>query len=179
LIGKNGEKAYDSLHAKLHNVHLWELMAAWPYFGRGFGKRRAKALVETFGLKVFDVELDDIVKIAGFQEKSSEAFFTGLSSFTEFYDWLYHEELYTPIKIDDIIDTELKLSGQKFVFTKFRDAAAQARIEELGGTVEDGVKKDTTYLVVKDVTAETNKTKQATKLGVKIISINEMMELIS
>ena len=180
LVGKNGGKSYDSLHTKLSNIYLWELMAAWPYFGRGFGKRRAKALVDAFGTEaIFEVSVADINTVEGFQDKSAAAFKKGLPSFTEFFEWLLQEG-FTTLKKCDIIEPIVgSLTDVKFVMTGFRDKDATAIIESKGGQVQDGIKDDTTYLVMKDMSKTSNKTKAAQAKGIKIISIDEMKELIA
>ena len=178
LIGRNGEKSFDSLHTKLHNVFMWELMAAWPYFGRGFGKRKAEALTTAFGDRIFDVLPAEIYTVDGFSEKSTKSFTQGSSSFFEFLDWLRANE-YTTIRNDDtMVPSDGPLSNVKFVFTGFRDKAAEAIITSKGSEVQDGIKDDTTYLVMKDLTKTSNKTKAAVAKGVKIISIDEMLEII-
>lgn len=177
-IGKNGEKAYDSLHAKLQNVYLWELMAAWPYFGRGFGKRRAKALTEAFGdEKVLSLTMEDIITVEGFQDKSGEAFLHGLETFSEFYDWLQKEQ-FTSLKKCDTIITSGKLQNVKFVFTGIRDKIAEAEIVRQGGEIQPGIKKDTVYLVVKDLHSTSNKMLTAKKAGIQIITLTELQELL-
>ena len=178
MIGRNGEKSFDSLHTKLHNVCMWELMAAWPYFGRGFGKRKAKALTTAFGDRIFDVLPAEIYTVDGFSEKSTMSFTQGSSSFLEFFEWLLQEGFTTIRKDDTMVPSDGPLSNVKFVFTGFRDKDSTAVIVSKGGEVQDGIKDDTTYLVMKDMTKTSNKTKGALAKGVKIISIDEMLEII-
>jgi NAD-dependent DNA ligase len=70
------------------------------------------------------------------------------------------------------------LSGEKFVFTGFRNAEFEVKIVELGGEVQSGIKKDTTVLVMKDPSKTSNKTKAALEQGIKIISIQQLEEML-
>jgi DNA ligase (NAD+) len=178
LIGKNGIKAYNSLHSKLNDIYLWELLGAWPYFGRGFGKRRAKAIVDALGQKCLSASLQDIIKIEGFQEKTANVFVNGLSNFLSFYNILLDNSMIQLKQEKQIDNIDGSLSGEKFVFTGFRNAEFEVKIVELGGEVQSGIKKDTTVLVMKDPSKTSNKTKAALEQGIKIISIQQLEEML-
>jgi len=75
-----------------------------------------------------------------------------------------------------------KLDGQSFVITgglehMKRDEAAD-KIRALGGTFQSSVGKDTTYLVVGKNVGESKLTK-ARKLGTKLISENDLLEILN
>jgi DNA ligase (NAD+) len=178
LIGRNGEKAYDSLHAKLQDVYLWELMGAYPSFGRGFGERRAKVLCEAFGTLVLEATEADILTLKGFSEITAQTYLDGIDEFKEFFDWLNHVnfiKLKTAVK--KVITTG-KLVGKSFVFTGFRSDELTAQIEALGGIVQDGIKKDTTHLVMKDTTKSSGKSKKAAEQGIIVIDRDSLIEML-
>lgn len=177
-IGRNGEKAYDSLHTKLQNVYLWELIGSWPYFGRGMGKRRAQQIVGALGEDCINATVEQLVAIPGFSEKTAKVFLAGLDDFVKAVNWMF-ERKYTKFRKDDIIEPIVGiLTGKKFVFTGYRSKEAEERIVELGGEVQSGIKKDTTYLVVKDRSKTSNKIKQAEESDVIILEPSQLEELL-
>ncbi|MEM2159479.1 MAG: BRCT domain-containing protein [Candidatus Nitrosotenuis sp.] len=179
-IGRNGEKAYDSLHRKLEYIYMWELMGAFPSFGRGFGDRRAKLLCDVFGDGVLDVTLTDIMTVNGFSEITAQIYLDGLEDFIPFLEWCI-EKRFVTIKADIKKNvTNGKLSGKKFVFTGFRSNELKEQIESLGGEVQDGIKKDTTHLVAKDASKTTSgKFKKAIEQGIVVIGREFLIEMLS
>ena len=68
-----------------------------------------------------------------------------------------------------------KFNGMKLCFTGCRPTKEQEQeIQSQGGEIVNGVSKNTTHLVVKDVSSSSSKTQKAKELGVKIIQINEL-----
>jgi NAD-dependent DNA ligase len=178
-IGRNGEKAYDSLHAKLQDIYLWELIGSWPYFGRGLGKRRAKQITDALGESCINATVEQLIAIPGFQEKTAQTFLGGLDRFVESVNWLLERKFIKFKKEEEVIEQKTgKLTGEKFVFTGFRSSELEEKIVKLGGELQDKVKKDTTYLVVKDLSKTSNKTKQAEELNIKIVDPLQLEELL-
>lgn len=177
ILGKNGEKVYDSLHSRLTSIELDTLMGAWPYFGRGFGVRKSRALL----LGVDDwtrCTAEDIVKVEGFSDKTAMVFLKDRERFKTFRFWLADTYNYlVPIPSNGVI--EGRLNGQSFAFTGIRLKDAEAKLIALGATIDDGVKKGTTYLVAKDPNASSNKLDKARKQGTKVIGIDELEQIIS
>jgi len=175
ILGKNGEKVYDSLHSQLSSIELDILMGAWPYFGRGFGVRKSRALL----LGVSDwttCSIDEIVKVEGFSDKTALVFLKDRERFETFVEWLSEAYNYR-IPVPAISVIEGSLSGISFAFTGVRLKEEEARLEKLGAIIHDGVKKDTTYLVAKDPNASSNKLDKARKQGTKVIGIEELKEM--
>jgi DNA ligase (NAD+) len=75
---------------------------------------------------------------------------------------------------------ELPLAGQEFVVTgrmeAFTRQEAEARIKELGGTVDSSVTKKTTYLVVG--AGPGSKLDKARSLGTRLLSEEEFLRII-
>ena len=171
-MGKNGLKAYDSLKSKLSDVALSDLMGAWPYFGRGFGKRKAKALLDGIG-DFRTVTLEEIVKVDGFSDKSAVMFLSGRERFLEFLDT--YSGKFDIISLSKVKEqSEGPLSGMSFAFTGFRLKDLEPVIESLGGIIHDGVKNDSTFLIAKDPNAKSSKLEKARKLGITILSLSEL-----
>jgi DNA ligase (NAD+) len=177
LVGKNGIKIYNSIRAKLADVKLWELLGAWPYFGRGFGQKRAKAITDVLGISSLYATVGQIKAVDGFDDKMANVFVQGLPEFVRFYNWLSQLD-FTNITHGDIINTTGKLINKNFVFSGFRDKEWKDLIESKGGKVQDSVNKDTTYLVVKDINTTSSKIVKAKKLGVQVIPMQEVESII-
>jgi NAD-dependent DNA ligase len=62
------------------------------------------------------------------------------------------------------------LSGITVVFSGFRDRDMEDKIRRLGGKVTTSVSRNTTFLIMKDVTDVKGKAKQAQEKGVQLIS---------
>lgn len=174
MIGANGVKAYNSLHQRLQTCKFWELLGSWPYFGRGMGKRKAKAIFEVLGMDCLNASIEQVKAIKGFEEKSSKVFVKGLVDFNKFYNEI---KSYLGSNEPEQNATST-LENYKFVFTGFRDAKVQEFIEQNGGEVQGGVNTKTTHLVVKDMNKITNKIKDAQEKGVIIITIDDLKHLI-
>ena len=66
------------------------------------------------------------------------------------------------------------MSGLGVCMTGFRDAAMSEAIEEQGGSVKSGVSKNLNILVCKVPSSTSGKAGKARKLGVEIITPDEM-----
>lgn len=83
----------------------------------------------------------------------------------------------TPMKASTT--TESVLTGKSFCFTGVRMTAEEAtRLAQLGGEEKSGVSKGLTYLVMKDVTKTSNKSKKAAEVGTQVISYADFQEMI-
>jgi NAD-dependent DNA ligase len=163
----------ESLKKALNPVPMWALAGSGPWFGAGIGRRKLKKLHEVYG-RVVDLTIQEIVAVEGFEEKSALAVMEGFKPFKEFLVSIYG---YYTEEVKKVV-TDGKLTGQIFVFTGFRDKDAEKRIEELGGKIGSSIAKNTTYLVCKDPTSTSSKMTKARSLGVKVISPNELRDVI-
>lgn len=70
------------------------------------------------------------------------------------------------------------LSGQSACMTGFRSPEMEKAIEDAGGTVKSSVGKGLTYLVQKDPSSMSEKSKKALALGVKVIGVDDMWAIL-
>lgn len=181
VLGANGKKAHTGLINVMKNISFSDLMGSTTFFGRGLGKRKFKALLEggnwSYHNNVPDLtELnhENIQEIAGFKQKTADKIMTGLPSFMEFYD-----NIKDAIQIAEVIDTSQGLfANQKICMTGFRDKYLQAAIEQAGGTVQSAASGKTNLVVAADPDGTSTKLTKARALGIKIISIDEMHEML-
>ena len=178
VIGANGKKIYKGLQDKLTNMPLHVLMGSLPFFGRGVGKRKFKKLEIVLGtdsLRDGNFSLGDIVGVGSFEAKSAAKIIGGMKEYLEFY-----KKLPDYVTIATMQSTSGgALSGQKICMTGFRDKDMASAIEAAGGDVQSAVSGNTTLLVCKDPTSNSGKVKKAKDKGVKVISIDEMKDILN
>lgn len=137
---------------------------------------------ETFKLLLSYFPMDKLMKIAhkkdydilceipGIKEKKAKKIIHGL---------IDKESV-----IDDLMNyvtvTHPNISKAKFsvAFTKVRDEDIEKEIARRGGEIHDQLKKDTTYLVVPNLSINSSKMEKAKKYGTKIVPIDDIIAVI-
>lgn len=74
------------------------------------------------------------------------------------------------------------LTGKSFAFTGTMEtprATLQKMVEEAGGEVKKSVGKDCTYLVISDPSSNSSKAQAARKIGIKLISEEDFLKMIT
>lgn len=176
------DKIYDGIHEKLAEADLPTLMDATNIFGRGFGKKRFKAILSQYPdiitSNASDSDKVQLVKsVSGMAKKSAESFVENLP---EFVQWC--KDAGVSSKLDYKADSGPKadashpLYGKKVVMTGFRDKELVAAIEALGASNSSSVSKNTFVVLVKDKDEDTGKADQARKLGVPLMTPEEFKE---
>lgn len=174
-IGANGGKSYLSLHRRLQNMELATLIGASKFMGIGFGIRKAKALLTNSDddlVDVWDLTVNDIEMIDGFDEKTARQVVNGLKPTQKFVYTLIRNgyvKLVTVTKTDELKDVQVVMTG-------FRDADLAAEIEKRGGKIGSGVSKKTTYLLTHDAKSNSGKSKKARDLGVTVMTPDEFKD---
>lgn len=182
---KSSENIIASIKESMTDVPLAKFMAASNKLGHGFGETKAKALLDKYPNIIKegnkwdkDEFIDNLIDIDGFEEKTAKLIYNHWKEFIEFYDKI--SKLVT-LEVPKKTSKTLKLAGISFVFTGFRDNDMEKEIESKGGKVSSTVSGNTTYLVVKDKAAmkeTSSKLEKAKKLGVKIITLDEVTKII-
>lgn len=163
-LGENGIKAYDSLHKKLSNLKHETIMGACPFFGRGFGTRKAKKILEQISYEDF-VNGKDISNLEGFNTTVG-TIMRGINDFNT----LMNKIDFAITFVEKVEDDEQSLAGEKIVMTGFRDKELQEKIEARGGKVASSVSKNTTMVIAQDVNSTSGKVQKAKDLGIPIFS---------
>lgn len=176
-LGKvTSEKLFRGIKEKIGAASLPELMHASNIFGRGFGTKKLKAIMEANPDILVSSE-PDVVKVekakavSGMAKKSSEAF---VAKIPEFVAWANQagveaKLMYSPPKAHASAKGH-PLYGKKIVMTGFRDKDLLAQLEKLGASNSSSVSKNTFVVLVKDVEEDTGKAEQARKLGVPLMT---------
>ena len=176
---KLANKIHDGIAKKIAAASLPELMQATNIFGRGFGRRRFEAILQQapdilISKKTASEKLAELVAVEGMAKKSAEKF---LAHAPIFVDWataagLANRLQYQPTKLS--IDTEHLLFGKKWVMTGFRDKDLIEKLKKVGAEQQTAVSKKTFMVIVKDKDEDTGKAEEARKLGILVITPDEI-----
>ena len=146
------------------------LAGVTQHFGRGVGRRKLKKVFEATG-KITGNTVNDLVKVEGIEAKTAAKIVEGYAGYEAFLDSIAGEYSFAEAKE---VASGGAFEGQTVVFTGFRDADAQSKIEAMGGHVGSSVSSKTTLLVTKDVNSTSGKIKKARDLGIEIIDPAEL-----
>ncbi len=84
--------------------------------------------------------------------------------------------------VEDDDDDEETLNtnwiGTVVVFSGYRDQTAEKRIEALGGRIATSVSKKTTHVIVKDESSSSSKVITARRLGITVLTSNQLASLL-
>jgi len=161
-----GDKIYKSLHAQLADISEPLFVGATGMFGRGVGVRKVKKLFEALGQSMYNLLPGQSIPVEGFDVKTADKFTNGLAGYKAFYELVKDKVTFSVPNSDGHLD------GQNIVFTGFRNASLQAKIEKAGGNVSDSVSRNTSLLIALDPEdISTGKSKKAAKLGIKIVGL--------
>lgn len=176
MIGANGRKIHKSIREKLTNVPWYVVAGAHPAFGRGVGVRKMKKLYEAFAGDMRKLgDINAIQAVEGFEFKTASKISSGfVRGFIKFLTDTSATITFAPYEAPKTGT----LSGQTFLFTGFRSSDLEAKIVEQGGKISSSVSSKLTYLVAADVNDSSGKLKKARDIGTKIISREELIELL-
>lgn len=171
-------KLYNNLQDALQNVNVLILMVASNIFGRGFGERKIKRIlnvypniVDQYSENKRTVWENKLMDLEGFDTITVNGFLDALPDFQKFY--------YVVTKIIKVAPYVKKIKekglfrDQHVVFTGFRSKEWQKFIEAEGGQVSASVSKTTTLLVYADGEESSSKYQKAIQLGVKTMTRTE------
>ena len=175
---KLSTKISGGISEKLKTVTLPQLMQATNIFGRGFAVKRFQLILDEeptiLTTKISNEEKIEKVKlINGMAEKSARKFVEFLPAFQSWMKEAGLEEKMIPEKVE-ISDTSHPLYGKKYVITGFRDAALSDRLKKYGAKETSVVTKKTDFVIVKDKSNKSAKIEKAKKLGVMIVTPDEL-----
>ena len=172
---KLAAKIYTSIHSKLNEASLVDLMAASNIFGRGMGKRRLQPIIDAYpdiikGTMSKSESEEKIAALKGFGKKTSKDFMVHLMVFLKFIKAI-HLEKKLNIKKKPTIDTTHPLYGKKIVITGFRDKVLEKKIKAATGrSLGSSISKNTFAVIVKDTAETTGKAESARKLSIPLFT---------
>lgn len=166
---RKAQIVFDSIKKSVNGVELSKLQHATGIF-TGLGSKKL-ALLEGFKTKP---TINQVMEIEGFAEISAKTYVDNYDKFYEFIKDL-------PVTITEKKETEkvsTDLDNEVFVFTGVRRKDLEEVIQSKGGTIGGSVSKNTTYLVMKVKGSGSSKEVKAESLGVKIITVDELEEIL-
>lgn len=178
-LERMGEKSASNVHKSLWSVNPISL----ELFLGGLSiplvaKSTIKLLMEN-GYdsleKIMSIKLKEVENIKGFGPKKAESLINGLKNNQK----LISQLLTNGIKIKEKISGSF--SGKSFALTgtmENKRAILEQMIVDSGGAVKSSVGKGLTYLVINDLESASTKATTARKLGTKLISESNLLEMI-
>lgn len=166
---------YNDIRAAVTNVSLPRILDASGFFP-GIGEGRFENIVEVYPDLLSFVNLDRNEAIRLLQEvRGIKALaFNIIDGLPDFVQWLNNNPSIT-IRLPQQIPTTIagnRLAGQTFVFSGFRDDSLEGRIKAAGGKVTTSVSRNTSMVILKDLSPANMKGKaqKAQSLGIPIIA---------
>ncbi len=176
---KSAQRIRGNIDVALQEVTLAKMMSASGIFGFGFGEKKFKRLLNGYPLIFSDYKklspqafIANVTKIEGFSDKTAGKIREGIMPF------LYFMKKVSPLirfKKVEVANLQ-RFKGIKVVFTGFRDASVQEKIESEGGQVTTSVSKNTGLVVAANPNESTGKVQKARELGIKIMSRDAFMK---
>ena len=161
---------FNSIQKSVKDVELCKLQHATGLF-KNLGSKKL-VLLDHFSEKP---SVDQIMKIDGFAETSTEAYLEG---YDKFYDFIKDLPITIKEKLE-VVSTSSVLEGSQFVFTGVRRKDLEAVIIENGGKIGGSVSKNTTHLICKDPGSGSSKVVKAESLGVAIMGVSDLESLLN
>ncbi len=175
---KMAEKIFTGIRDKLESVKLVQLMVASNKFGRGFGLKTIKPVMDAHPDFLTSTESRE-TKIAWLNEaginKTAPAIVDAIPAFIQFLEECgLSDKLANNGSSEKNYDVSHPLYKKSVVMTKVRDQEIIDYLAKVGATLEDTIKKgNTVALIVKSKSDISNKTKDAEKKGVPIMTVDE------
>lgn len=179
---KLATKISEGIKNQVEKASLPELMNATNIFGRGFGEKRIKSILEEYPDILVTEEssvskVDKVEKISGMAKKTAVKF---VEKIPEFVEWAKQSKLqerliYEKIKLVSP-SKQHELAGKRYVMTGFRDKDLIERLDSVGAIQGSSVSKNTFVVLVKDKDETTGKAEEARKLGIQIMTPDEFIE---
>jgi DNA ligase (NAD+) len=183
---KMAEKIANAIKERVNTLDCLTVMDASNTLGRGIGGKKIKLILDQLPRILKDRTIptvDELLVIKGIEKKTANLFIQNLPEYFKFVDDNDIQCIFdkTPMVVPNIdqqsdkvqaipVPTSPLFTGQKIVFTGFRNKELEAFIVERGGEVVGTVSKKTSLVVAKDVNEDSGKIQKAKDLGIKLIS---------
>jgi NAD-dependent DNA ligase len=174
-------KYVENIAAKIREAPLLTIMVASGTLGRGLGNRKLGPIMSAHpDILVSTVPVAEkiakVKTVQGIEQKTAKLFVENIPAFLAFLKAsdLEYKLTETPApKSAAPLDTSHPLYGKQIVMTKVRDQPIIDALAKYGATLEDSIKTTTFALIVKSKEDVSNKTKDAEKKGVQIMTPEE------
>jgi NAD-dependent DNA ligase len=172
-------KLSEGIKEKIEEATLPEIVHATNVFGRGFGTKKLKAILDVHP-KILDPnephlsKMEKLLSVPGMAKKSSEKFVGKVQELNDFMKDANLEDklVYTPQEIQG--DTSHPLYGKKWIMTGFRDKDLIEKLKAVGAEQGSSVNSKTFVVIVKDANEDTGKAEEARKLGIPLMTVKQI-----
>ena len=169
-FGKRKAKiVFESIQKSIKGVQLSKLQHATNIFV-GMGSKKL-ALLEQFKEKP---TVEQVMEIDGFAEISANIY---VDNYDRFFDFIKDLPVTIQEKVE-VVATGDDLVDMVVVYTGIRDKNSEDVIVNRGGKVSSSVSKNTTHLICKDPNSGSSKLEKAKSLGVKIMTLDNLNDLL-
>jgi NAD-dependent DNA ligase len=172
------EKIKTGIKTRLAETSLEEFMHSSNIFGRGFGTKKFKTILEAYPEVLISKEsrISKLNSIAGMAQKTSEQFIEKIPEFIQFMSDIGLEKKLYSLEQKPLSSPEKKehpLFGKKYVMSGFRDKPLISALELVGAEQGASVNKNTFVLLVKNLeeASATTKIIDAKKIGVPVMTV--------
>lgn len=176
-------KIIDNLNKSLDNLDMLGLMVASNCFGRGFGNRKLKRILNEYPSiadeyeerhrKKWEKKISDL---DGFDVRTTDLFLDALPDFQEFYG-----DFIAVRPINNYEPPEIDAEGGRFIdqvvlFTGFRSDPWKTIIETEGGRLASSFSGKVTLLVYKAGEESSSKFKDAQAKGIQSLTMDQFKD---
>jgi len=171
---KMSEKLYTGIREKLETATLTQLLVASNLLGRGISEKKLALVLQSYP-DVFlsnstpEEKINKITEIKGMAQTTAVLIVQNIPRIIAFLTEIgLSSKLHTSTSYSPNITHPL--SGKSIVFSGFRDAHLQKKLESCGAKITGTVTKNTFLLLVQNMEENTEKKKTALKFNIPIIT---------
>jgi NAD-dependent DNA ligase len=179
---KSATNFVSGMRESINGLECVKVMDASNAFGRGFGEKKLKLILDNFPAILTEryvPTIEQLKGIKGIEQKTAQQFIVQMPKFFKFYDdcglnscSLAERSVKSVTGMTPVSPQSQKLKDVVVVFTGFRNKEFELLVQSQGGTVSTTINKKTTHLIVKDINGkESSKEQKARELGVRIITL--------
>jgi NAD-dependent DNA ligase len=175
---KMATKVFDGIREKLDHASIGTIMSASNIFGRGFGDRKIKLVLDEVGPGILTSresvgdKTKRIAGIKGMASKTASAFVEQIPTFLVFLEECgLQGKLLNNVAVSEPVSTVTvshPLYKKSIVMSGSRDKALEQKLKDIGATLGSSVSKNTFAVITPDVDSETGKVSDAKKHGVPV-----------
>ena len=178
---KMANKIYKNIREKLHTVKIEDLIVASNIFARGTSTQKVKVIFELYpdileNKMSVSEKIIKVTKIKGMSEMSARQFIEKIPEFLSFLDGIMDIETKNNLlKRSMITSDNHPLYKKTIVITGFRNSELVEKIEKMGCIISNNVNNKTSLVISKNIILTNNKMKEAQRLNIPIMTINEFI----
>ena len=172
---KSATNLFESIQDRKKEITCVEYMVASKCFDEGIGKKTLIKITDVYG-NDDEVTLEQLIHIEDVGESRAKSYLEGLKAFKKFKKdnkLVCVSKVQTPTVVQSNV-----MKDKIIVFTGFRDAELEKKIESMGGKVGSSVNKKTTHLVYKSLEKSSKKIMEARELKtVSVLQVDDFKKL--